>query len=109
MSPRLRKQLPPLKQRKLLRLAAYAEAQVTAATAEARYGVLKHAADWHQAVANEYAADALKIQQDMEAIFEDREYADNADFALLTSLVTTNSSPARGGKRRCLRHAAVRE
>ncbi len=39
----------------------------------------------------------------MEAIFEEREYADNAYFALLTSLVTANSAAARGGKRHCQR------
>ncbi len=54
----------------------------------------------HQAVSNEYAADALKIQQDMKALFEEREYADNADFALLTRLVAA-APTARCGKRRC--------
>ena len=55
----------------------------------------------HQTVSSEYAADALKIQQDMEALFEEREYADNADFALLTRLVEAAPEAARCGKRRC--------
>jgi hypothetical protein len=65
----------------------------------------------HQTVSSEYAADALKIQQDMEALFEEREYADNADFALLTAasaaLVEAAPEAARCGKRRCQRPAAA--
>ena len=50
----------------------------------------------HQAVADEYTADALKIQQQMEDLIAEREYADKADFAILASLI---ADAARGGKR----------
>ncbi len=69
----------------------------------------------HQTVSSEYAADALKIQQDMEALFEEREYADNADFALLTAAsaalvaaAPTAAAAARCGKRRCPAREAPR-
>ena len=51
----------------------------------------------HRTVANEYTADALRIQRQMEDLIAEREYADKADFAILTSLV---ADAARGGKRR---------
>ena len=51
----------------------------------------------HRTVADEYTADAMRIQQQMEDLVAEREYADNADFAILTSLV---ADAARGGKRR---------
>jgi hypothetical protein len=51
----------------------------------------------HQTVADEYTADALKIQQQMEDLIAEREYADKADFAILASLIAGAAS--RGGKR----------
>ena len=51
----------------------------------------------HRAVADEYTVDAMRIQQQMEDLVAEREYADNADFAILQSLV---ADAARGGKRR---------
>ena len=51
----------------------------------------------HRTVADEYTADALRIQRQMEDLIAEREYADKADFAILTSLV---ADAARGGKRR---------
>ena len=50
----------------------------------------------HRAVADEYTADALRIQQQMEALVAEREFADKADFAILQYLVADAS---RGGKR----------
>ncbi len=38
----------------------------------------------HQTVTAAYAADALKIQQQMEAMIEEREQADKAEFAILS-------------------------
>ncbi len=48
----------------------------------------------HQTVADEYTADALKIQQQMDNLIAEREYVDKADFAILSSLIAT-----QGGKR----------
>jgi hypothetical protein len=52
----------------------------------------------HQALAKEYTADALKIQQQMEDLIAEREYADKADFDILASLIADSS---RSGKRCC--------
>ena len=49
----------------------------------------------HRTVADEYTADAARIQQQMEDLIAEREYADKADFAILQSLIAS-----RGGKRR---------
>ena len=51
----------------------------------------------HRTVADEYTADAARIQQQMEDLIAEREYADKADFAILQSLIADDS---RGGKRR---------
>ncbi len=48
----------------------------------------------HRTVADEFTADAMRIQQQMEDLVSEREYADKADFAILTSLV---ADAARGG------------
>jgi hypothetical protein len=50
----------------------------------------------HQRVADEYTEDALKIQQQMEDLIAEREYADKADFAILASII---ANATRGGKR----------
>ena len=60
----------------------------------------------HCTVADEYTADAMRIQQQMEDLIAEREYADKADFAILTSLV---ADAARGGKRRRGAAAKVNE
>ena len=50
----------------------------------------------HRTVAKEYTTDALKIQQQMEDLIAEREYADKADFDILASLIADSS---RSGKR----------
>ena len=57
----------------------------------------------HRTVADEYTADAARIQQQMEALIAEREYADKADFAILQSLIADAS---RDGKRRRSQRAA---
>ena len=57
----------------------------------------------HRTVADEYTADAARIQQQMEDLIAEREYADKADFAILQSLIADAS---RGGKRRRSQRAA---
>ncbi len=49
----------------------------------------------HRAVADEYTADATRIQQQMEDLVAEREYTDKADFAIMAALIAS-----RGGKRR---------
>jgi hypothetical protein len=45
----------------------------------------------HHAVADEYTADAMRIQQQMEDLIAEREYADKTDFAILQYLVADAS------------------
>jgi hypothetical protein len=52
-----------------------------------------------QAVAKEYADDATKLQQQMQRLIAEREYADHADFAILSSLIT-DAAASRCQKRR---------
>ena len=62
--------------------------------------VVRDMLERHQTVSNEYTTDALNIQQQMEDLIAEREYADKADFAILSSLIA-DASGKRGGKRRC--------
>ena len=56
----------------------------------------------HRTVAKEYTTDALKIQQQMEDLIAEREYADKADFDILASLI----ADASRGPKRCRAVAA---
>ncbi len=54
----------------------------------------------HQVVSNEYIVDAMKIKQHKQALIADREYADQADFIILSSFIA-NATASRCNKRRC--------
>ena len=73
-------------------------AEATEAKVKGDQAMVAAMLECHQAVADEYTIDALKIQQQMEDLIAVREYADKADFVFLAFLFADAS---RGGKRRC--------
>ena len=49
----------------------------------------------HRNVAREYAADALKLQRQMEALIEERQCGDEADYSLVVALIADGGREAR--------------